>query len=402
MPASGGQWIIQKDEATAGQRTIVFQLTTSNLTTPLTSAPTSSTSSVYVSINGAAQSVVAAPISTVSANAGLYSVAFPQAGVATLGNYAVYWVGGYSQFLGNVTVVNDNIFSSFSNMGAKDYSSSVTVGVGIATPSKVTVQVSANNDKTGYALAAGDFSSSVTVGVGIAAPSKVTVQVSANNDKTGYALTAGDFSSSITVGVGIAAPSKVTVQVSANNDKTGYTIAPGAYSTVTFDAREVATNLDKTGYTIANGAYSAVTFDARQVGTNLDKSGYAITAGDYSSTVTFGAGTIKPATYSGVTVGTNNMGVGAILATSFAAGAIDGIALAQSAAQEVADCTLLRALSTGTDTGRTVQDALRALRNRNDIETGVLTVYQEDDITSAWTATVSTAAGNPINQIDPA
>lgn len=108
-----------------------------------------------------------------------------------------------------------------------------------------------------------------------------------------------------------------------------------------------------------------------------------------------------------------SVATGGITSTSFAAGAIDAAAiaadaigsseLAQSAAQEIADEILNRDLVGGSSvSSRNVRNALRALRNKQDISAGTLTVYQEDDLTSAWTATVTTAAGNPIVTIDPA
>lgn len=69
---------------------------------------------------------------------------------------------------------------------------------------------------------------------------------------------------------------------------------------------------------------------------------------------------------------------------------------------EVADKLLGRSLAGGADGGRTVQDALRILRNRRSIAGGVLTVTKEDDATPAWTAAVTTAAGNPVSDVDPA
>lgn len=67
-----------------------------------------------------------------------------------------------------------------------------------------------------------------------------------------------------------------------------------------------------------------------------------------------------------------------------------------------ADALLGRNLAGGSDGGRTVKDALRASRNRRIIAAGTLTVYAEDDATPAWTAAVTTNAGNPISEIDPA
>lgn len=71
-------------------------------------------------------------------------------------------------------------------------------------------------------------------------------------------------------------------------------------------------------------------------------------------------------------------------------------------AAENADKLLGRSLATGADGGRTVQDALRVLRNKRSIAAGTLTVTAEDDATPAWTAAVTTAAGNPVDSIDPA
>lgn len=94
---------------------------------------------------------------------------------------------------------------------------------------------------------------------------------------------------------------------------------------------------------------------------------------------------------------------GAIDATAIAANAIGASELAQDAAQEIADEVLNRNLAgAGSGNTRNVRNALRVLRNKVDIAAGTATVYQEDDSTSAWTATVTTAAGNPISTVDPA
>jgi hypothetical protein len=109
-----------------------------------------------------------------------------------------------------------------------------------------------------------------------------------------------------------------------------------------------------------------------------------------------------------VTVTTNNdktgytVAVGGISATSFAANAVDTGAFAATAAQKVADEVLNRDLVGGSSGNtRNVRSALRSLRNKTAIAAGTLTVYQEDDATSAWTAAVVTTAGNPISSIDP-
>lgn len=100
----------------------------------------------------------------------------------------------------------------------------------------------------------------------------------------------------------------------------------------------------------------------------------------------------------------SNVGVadGAITTTTFGAGAIDAAALAADAANEIADATLGRNMATVAGAaGRSLLNAIRFLRNRWAIGAGVLTVYEEDDLTPAWTGAVSTAVSNPVDEIDP-
>lgn len=97
-----------------------------------------------------------------------------------------------------------------------------------------------------------------------------------------------------------------------------------------------------------------------------------------------------------------SLGVGGIPVGAFVTDSITADAAALDFGQEMADRILARNIAGGSDTGRIVTDALRALRNRREITLGTLTVYEEDDTTPAWTGVVTTAAGNPIVEIDPA
>ena len=121
--------------------------------------------------------------------------------------------------------------------------------------------------------------------------------------------------------------------------------------------------------TIANFTYSSVTVRIEGVA--------------YSG-VTVGAGNIAPGAYSGVTVGVSN--------------------IQQSVRSLIADDILLRDIAGGAPatTGRSVQNALRPLRNRVLIEGSTMTVFTEDDSTSAWTASVTTTADAIITGINPA
>lgn len=93
---------------------------------------------------------------------------------------------------------------------------------------------------------------------------------------------------------------------------------------------------------------------------------------------------------------------GAITTVTFGAGAIDAAALAADAAQEIADTTLGRDFaSVAVIAARSLLNAGRFSRNRWQIAGGILTVYEEDDVTVAWTGAVSTAVSDPVVEIDP-
>jgi len=111
-------------------------------------------------------------------------------------------------------------------------------------------------------------------------------------------------------------------------------------------------------------------------------------------------------------VETGVVAIGAISSLSFAAGAIDAAALAANAlgaaelaadaAEKIADALLARNVAGGSNAGRLVKEALYVLRNRVAIAAGTMTVYGVDDATPAFTAAVTTAAGNPISEVNPA
>lgn len=97
-----------------------------------------------------------------------------------------------------------------------------------------------------------------------------------------------------------------------------------------------------------------------------------------------------------------SISAGGITSASFTAGALDAAALATDAAEEIADEVLDRNLAGGGSGGtRNVRNALRSLRNRQQIAASVLRVFEENDTTTAWSATISTASGDPLVEIDP-
>lgn len=97
-----------------------------------------------------------------------------------------------------------------------------------------------------------------------------------------------------------------------------------------------------------------------------------------------------------------SISAGGITSASFTAGALDAAALATDAAEEIADEVLDRNLAGGGSGGtRNVRNALRSLRNRQQIAASVLRVFEENDTTTAWSATISTTSGDPLVEIDP-
>ncbi len=71
-------------------------------------------------------------------------------------------------------------------------------------------------------------------------------------------------------------------------------------------------------------------------------------------------------------------------------------------ATENADALLKRDMSAVTgESARSPLNALRAIRNKVAISAGTMTVYKEDDSTSAWSAAVTTGSSDPLSSIDP-
>ena len=89
--------------------------------------------------------------------------------------------------------------------------------------------------------------------------------------------------------------------------------------------------------------------------------------------------------------------------TAIASGGIGSGAIASAELNNIADAVLKRDWTAVTgEAARSALNALRFLRNKWTNSGGTLTVRKEDDTASAWTATVTTTAGNPVSEIDPA
>ena len=127
--------------------------------------------------------------------------------------------------------------------------------------------------------------------------------------------------------------------------------------------------------------------------------GVASVQGDVTGDV---GGNVDGNVVGNVTGSVGSVATGGITASSFAADAISASAVSAAAAQEMADELLNRNLAGGgSGNSRNVRNALRGLRNRVRNQGGTLSIYEEDNTTIAWTAATTTAAGDPMTELDP-
>jgi hypothetical protein len=81
--------------------------------------------------------------------------------------------------------------------------------------------------------------------------------------------------------------------------------------------------------------------------------------------------------------------------------AVASAALTTASKESIADILLNRNINQGGNGTRTVEEALATSRNRVAISGSTLTVYDVDDTTPLYTATIVLAARNPLASIDP-
>ena len=171
-----------------------------------------------------------------------------------------------------------------------------------------------------------------------------------------------------------------------------------------------ATGIVLSGVTHTGAVIPTVT-TTTNLTTNNDKTGYGLSAAAVqavwdaltSALTTVGSVGKKLADW---VIGTSQTGDSFVRLGAPAGVSVSADIAALPTAAGNADTLLDRDMSTGTDSGsatvRTVRQALRFLRNKWSISGGTLTVTKENDVTASWTAAVTTAAGNPVDSVDPA
>jgi len=192
------------------------------------------------------------------------------------------------------------------------------------------------------------------------------------------------------VGLTSTVTGRIDVAVSTRLATSGYTAPPAAATVATAVRTELATELARLDVAVSTRLASAGY-------TAPDNTGIGVAAAAAASAANDAAALILRLT---ALRAANLDNLDAAITTRAAAG--DAMTLTAGERGDVADKLLGRNIAGGSDGGRTVQDALRPLRNRTRINGGTLFVYAEDDTTVIWSGPVTTAPGDPIVEINPA
>jgi hypothetical protein len=189
----------------------------------------------------------------------------------------------------------------------------------------------------------------------------------------------------------------VTTTTTATNVTTVNGLAAGVVTAASIAASALNGkgdwNVGKTGYTLT--ATTGLGNQTANITGNLSGSVGSVTGAVGSVTGNVGGNVVG-------SVGSVTGSVGSVSAGGIAAGV-----LTAGAQNEIADAFLDRNMATGTDSGnlvgtiRTVRQALRVLRNRVNLSVSPFEVYKETDVDVSWTGILTTAAGDPINQVEP-
>jgi hypothetical protein len=318
-------------------------------------------------------------------------------------------VGGTTQTAGDIMADTNDIQS---RLPAALVSGRMDASVGAMAANVLTAAAIAADAITDAKVAADVTIASVTGAVGSVTAG---VTVTTNNDKTGYGLSAAAVqaiwdaltSALTTVGsIGKLLVDNVNATISSRLATAGYTAPDNT------GIAAIKTKTDQLVFTIANKLDASIQAAGDFAQAAADKvwltAARLLTAGT-NIVLAKGVGVTGFNDLDAAGVRTAVGLAAANLDTQLAALDVDiltrlatsGYTAPPTAAQN-ADKLLGRNLAGGADGTRTVQDALRLLRNKSSVAAGTLTVTQEDDLTPAWTAAVVTTAGNPISSIDPA
>lgn len=352
-------------------------------TTNLTNAPTSGdfTATMKTSIGTA---VAASAVASVTGNVG--------------GNV----VGSVASVTNRVTANTDQLAGQTVTAAA-----GVTFPTSVASPTNITaatgITVATNGDKTGYALTSAYDPAKTAAQAGdamtLTSGERTTLAAAIWN-----ALTSG---LTTVASIGKLLVDNINATISSRLATTSYTApltAAGVRSAVGLASANLDTQLAGIDTDVLTRAAPA---DAMTLTGAYDSAKTAAQAGDAMTLTSGERTTLAASVWNALTSGLTAVGsIGKRLADDIDAAISSRLAggsyTAAPTAAENADKLLGRNLAGGSDGGRMVKDALRPLRNKTAIAGGTLTVKEEDDTTTAWTANVSTSPGDPLVSVDPA
>jgi hypothetical protein len=167
-----------------------------------------------------------------------------------------------------------------------------------------------------------------------------------------------------------------SVTVGTNNDKTGYGLSAAAIQAV-WDALTAAlTTVGSIGKLLVDNINATISSRGSQADVTAIKS--------QTDLLAFTAGNVHSRVKSADT------------------GVYTDVHFDDTVGQEFADRLIARNIAGGSDAGRTVKEALATMRNKIEISGTTLTVYDTDDTTVLYTATITRTAGDPLSAVDPA
>ena len=350
---------------------------------------------VKISVNGGASANKNSGGGTHRIN-GVYSFTFDATDTATVGEFCVsIVVAGALPVFRYGFVLEEAVYDALFAASAPGYVANAPVNVAQFGGTNGTF--SAGRPEVNATHAAGTAWNSGAIGAATLASNTIADTKIATGALTSAKFASGAFDAVWTV------TTRELTAFSASF-KTGYALSSAGVQAIWDALTSALTTVGSIGKLLVDNINATISSRASQ--TSVD---------DIPTNTEFDARTLLAANYATAASQTNiytdtqdivnngvSVGVGGIATTSFASGAIDNSALAQSAGQEIADEVLNRDIAGGgSGNTRNVRNALRAIRNRVDTSGGSLVVYEEDDTTPAWTATVTRSAVDPIVEVNP-
>ena len=373
-------------QATAGQvRTIGPFIDDTDFKT-LENALTIANTDIVISINGAADTIKNSGGATAHGAGGIYTLTWDATDTASIGelSFSVKVAGALVVF-GTYVVLDELVYDTLFGTVAIATTTNITAGTITTATNVTTVNGLAANVITAAATHA-DFGTEMATAVW-------------DEDATAH-QNAGTFGKAI--GDPLAATNSLIQRTpdAVAGAANGLFIAGSNAATTANITGNLTGNVTGSVGSVAAGGITSSSFAAGAINAAA-LAADAITAAKVAADVTaeLQSGLATAASIAALNnLSEANVRTAVGLASANLDTQIDGL----PTATETADALLKRDMSAVTgEAARSPLNALRFLRNKFSIAAGTLTVTKEDDATTAWSAAVTTTAGNPVTAIDP-